>query len=98
MTSTGRAENRQVEVAQFSRGLKLLAKDLDVPVLVAAQINRNVDQRGGRLPVLVARALTAPAGEEGVEVADDLLGIDGDVALGRVQVEVPEELGPDMDR
>ncbi len=43
MTSTGRVENRQVEVAKFSRGLKLLAKDLDVPVLVAAQVNRNVD-------------------------------------------------------
>ncbi len=52
MTSTGRAENRQVEVAQFSRGLKLLAKDLDVPVLVAAQINRNVDQRQDKRPIL----------------------------------------------
>jgi len=52
MTSTGRAENRQVEVAQFSRGLKLLAKDLDVPVLVAAQINRNVDQRQDKRPGL----------------------------------------------
>ena len=52
MTSTGRAENRQVEVAQFSRGLKLLAKDLDVPVLVAAQINRNVEQRADKRPVL----------------------------------------------
>jgi len=52
MTSTGRAENRQVEVAQFSRGLKLLAKDLDVPVLVAAQINRNVDQRQDKRPLL----------------------------------------------
>ena len=52
MTSTGRAENRQVEVAQFSRGLKLLAKDLDVPVLVAAQVNRNVDHRLDKRPIL----------------------------------------------
>lgn len=52
MTSTGRSENRQVEVAQFSRGLKLLAKDLDVPVLVAAQVNRNVDHRQDKRPVL----------------------------------------------
>lgn len=52
MTSTGRVENRQVEVAKFSRGLKLLAKDLDVPVLVAAQVNRNVDQRADKRPVL----------------------------------------------
>jgi replicative DNA helicase len=52
MTSTGRAENRQVEVAQFSRGLKLLAKDLNTPVLVAAQVNRNVDHRLDKRPML----------------------------------------------
>ena len=40
-------ENRQVEVAEISAGIKALAKELAVPILVLAQLNRNPDSRAG---------------------------------------------------
>ncbi len=41
-----RAENRQVEVAHLSRTMKLIAKELHVPILVVSQMNRAIEQRG----------------------------------------------------
>ncbi len=52
LKSRGRSENRQVEVAEFSRQLKLLAKELDVPVVVLAQLNRNAEYRESKRPQL----------------------------------------------
>ena len=46
MTDSSRTENRQVEVASISRGLKAIAKELDVTVLAVSQMNRAVEQRG----------------------------------------------------
>ena len=46
MTEATRTENRQVEVASISRGLKAIAKELDVTVLAVSQMNRSVEQRG----------------------------------------------------
>jgi replicative DNA helicase len=47
-----RAENRQQEIAEISRGLKVLARDLDVPVLAVAQLSRAVEARHDKRPLL----------------------------------------------
>lgn len=50
MTSGRRVESRQQEVSEFSRSLKLLAKELEVPVVAVAQLNRGPEQRTGNRP------------------------------------------------
>ncbi len=47
-----RAENRVQEVSYISRNLKILARELNVPVLAAAQLSRAVEQRADKRPVL----------------------------------------------
>ena len=52
MSTTGKVESRQQFVSDMSRSLKMLARELDVPIIALSQLNRDVDRRPDHKPVL----------------------------------------------
>lgn len=89
--SSQKIENRQQEIAQISNGIKALAKELDVPVIVLAQLNRELEKDKNRKPRL------SDLRESGsIEQDADLVGLLYKAEADKIDDDEPQQLDADV--